>query len=140
MATLKRLGDLEQDVMEHLWDADGPQTVREVHHALCSRRELAYTTVMTVLHRLACKDLVVQIRDDRAYQYAAAHSRDELIASQMVDALDQVLDRGGRHATLMRFLAKVGADEVDALLCALAETGNGFRRQLNADATPCPTF
>ena len=126
--------------MEHLWDADGPQTVREVHNALCSRRELAYTTVMTVLHRLACKNLVVQIRDDRAYQYAAAHSRDELIASQMADSLDQVPDRGGRHATLMRFLAKVGADEVDALLCALAETGNGLRRQLNTEAAPCPTF
>ena len=72
--------------------------------------------------------------------WVTAHSRDEPIASQMVDALDQVPDRGGRHATLMRFLAKVGADEVDALLCALAETGNGLRRQLTAEATPCPTF
>lgn len=32
-----------------------PQTVRQVHEALSARRDLAYTTVMTVLQRLAKK-------------------------------------------------------------------------------------
>ena len=52
-----RLGDLERVVMERLWDA-GPTdgaTVREVHEALEKDREIAYTTVMTVLDRLAKK-------------------------------------------------------------------------------------
>ena len=30
-----------------------PQTVRQVHEALSARRDLAYTTVMNVLQRLA---------------------------------------------------------------------------------------
>lgn len=124
MAKLKRLGDLERSVMDHLWDTGGPQTVRQVHDALCARRELAYTTVMTVLHRLACKNLVVQIREDRAYQYAPTHGRDELVAALMVDALNQVADRGGRQAALMRFVGRVGADEADALRRALAEAGS----------------
>ncbi len=54
------LGELERAVMDHLWDSSEPQTVRQVHEALSAHRELAYTTVMTVLQRLAKKQLVVQ--------------------------------------------------------------------------------
>ncbi len=124
MPTLKRLGDLERTIMDHLWDTNGPQTVRQVHHALSMRRHLAYTTVMTVLHRLSSKDLVVEIRDDRAYRYAPTRTRDEMVAALMADALDQVTDRGCRQAALMQFVGRVGADEAEALRHALAATGN----------------
>jgi predicted transcriptional regulator len=70
MAKLTRLGDLERAVMDHLWSAREPQTVRQVHEALSAQRDLAYTTIMTVLQRLAKKNLVVQHRDDRAHRYA----------------------------------------------------------------------
>ena len=59
MIRLKHLGTLEREVMDHLWDADGPQTVREVHRAICAERKLAYTTIMTVLRRLAGKGVVL---------------------------------------------------------------------------------
>lgn len=107
--------------MDQLWDAGQPQTVRQVHDALRSQRELAYTTVMTVLQRLARKGLVAQIRDDRAHQYAPVDGRDELVAGLMVDALDQAADPGGRQAALMHFVERVGADEAEALRRALAE-------------------
>jgi predicted transcriptional regulator len=115
-----RIGELERAVMDQLWDSDSPQTVRDVHSALRTHRKLAYTTVMTVLHRLSCKGLVFQIRDDRAYQYAPTGGRDELMAALMIDVLDQVTDRGGRQAALMRFVQRVGADEVEVLRRALA--------------------
>ena len=121
MAKLTGLGELERAVMDHLWDAETPQTVRQVHEALAARRELAYTTVMTVLQRLARKALVVQIRTDRAHQYTPAHGRDELVAGLMVDALDQAADSGDRRAALMHFVGRVGADEADALRRALAD-------------------
>lgn len=121
MAKLTGLGALERAVMDHLWDADAPQTVRQVHDTLRTRRELAYTTVMTVLQRLARKGLVTQIRDDRAYQYAALRGRDELVAGLMVDALDQAADSGGRRAALMSFVERVGAAEADTLRRALAD-------------------
>ena len=132
MAKLRRLGDLERAVMDHLWDTDEPQTVREVREALCSRREMAYTTVMTVLHRLARKSLVEQIREDRAFQYAPTHGRDELVARLMVDALDQVADRDGRQAALVHFVERVGVDETDALRRAL----DGDRRGQGDPALP----
>jgi predicted transcriptional regulator len=121
MAKLTGLGALERAVMDHLWEADAPQTVRQVHDTLRAQRELAYTTVMTVLQRLARKALVTQIRDDRAYQYAALRGRDELVAGLMVDALDQAADSGGRRAALMSFVEQVGAEEADALRRALAD-------------------
>jgi predicted transcriptional regulator len=121
MTRLTGLGALERTVMDHLWAADRPQTVRQVHDALSVHRDLAYTTVMTVLQRLARKSLVVQIRDDRAHQYAAMHGRDDLVAGLMVDALDQAADSGDRRAALMNFVERVGTDEADALRRALAD-------------------
>lgn len=121
MAKLTGLGDLERAVMDHLWGTGEAQTVRQVHESLCAHRELAYTTVMTVLQRLARKNLVEQIRDDRAHRYAPTHGRDELVAGLMVDALDQAADSGDRHAALVHFVERVGADEADALRRALAD-------------------
>jgi predicted transcriptional regulator len=121
MAKLTRLGDLERAVMDHLWSQHEPQTVRQVHEALSAHRDLAYTTIMTVLQRLAKKNLVIQHRDDRAHRYAPTHGRDELVAGLMVDALDQAADSGGREAALVHFVERVGADEAAALRRALAE-------------------
>lgn len=114
------LGELERAVMEHLWSSSEPQTVRQVHEALSARRELAYTTVMTVLQRLAKKHLVVQQRDDRAHRYVPVHQREELVASLMVDALQQADQSGSRAAALVHFVGQVGADEAAALRDALA--------------------
>jgi predicted transcriptional regulator len=115
------LGELERAVMDHLWSSTEPQTVRQVHEALASRRNLAYTTIMTVLQRLAKKNLVIQQRDDRAHRYLPVHGRDELVASLMVDALDQADETAGRAAALVHFVGRVGADEAAALRAALAE-------------------
>lgn len=114
------LGELERAVMEHLWSSPESQTVRQVHEALATRRELAYTTVMTVLQRLAKKHLVIQQRDDRAHRYLPVHQREELVASLMVDALQQADKSGSRAAALVHFVEQVGADEADALRDALA--------------------
>jgi predicted transcriptional regulator len=135
MAKLTRLGDLERAVMDHLWSAPHPQTVRQVHEALSMQRDLAYTTVMTVLQRLAKKNLVSQIRD-RAHRYLPVHGRDELVAGLMVDALDQAADSGSRQAALVHFVERVGADEAEALRRALDELESAHRKALSAGDPP----
>lgn len=115
------LGELEKAVMEHLWAAGEPQTVRQVYLDLSNHRALAYTTVMTVLQRLAKKGLVHQRRSDRAHQYTPVHSRDELVAGLMVDALSAGTETGARVGALVRFVERVTPDEADALRAALAE-------------------
>ncbi|GIJ08830.1 BlaI/MecI/CopY family transcriptional regulator [Micromonospora andamanensis] len=117
---MTRLGDLERAVMDVLWDSvpatsDGV-TVREVADAL-DGRELAYTTVMTVLDRLAGKGMVQREREGRAWRYRAAASREAYIAQLMLDALDL---GGSRDAALVRFAHSVTGTEADVLRAALA--------------------
>ena len=59
MVKWKLLGGLERAVMDHLWAAPQPQTGRQVHGAISAQRDLACTTIMTVLRRLAAKGLVL---------------------------------------------------------------------------------
>lgn len=121
MARWKLLGELERAVMDCLWVAPEPQTGRQVHGAISAQRDLAYTTIMTVLRRLAAKGLVLQDRDERAHRYTPLHSADELVAGLMVDALDYVADSGSREAALVHFVERVGSAEARALRCALEE-------------------
>ncbi|MEU4679536.1 BlaI/MecI/CopY family transcriptional regulator [Micromonospora sp. NPDC023737] len=122
---MTRLGDLERAVMDVLWDSvpstsDGV-TVREVADALAGR-ELAYTTVMTVLDRLAGKGMVQRQREGRAWRYRAAASREAHIAQLMLDALDL---GGSRDAALVRFARSVTGTEAEVLRAALSAEATG---------------
>ncbi|HEX6969371.1 MAG TPA: BlaI/MecI/CopY family transcriptional regulator [Micromonosporaceae bacterium] len=117
---MMRLGDLERAVMDVLWDRcpeSGGLTVREVADALTTR-ELAYTTVMTVLDRLAGKGMVERERTGRAWSYRPAASRDAYVAQLMLEALDLT---GSRDAALVRFARSVTGKEAEVLRAALAD-------------------
>ncbi|MDT7694998.1 MAG: hypothetical protein QOI75_4365 [Pseudonocardiales bacterium] len=105
------LGELERAVMEVLWAASEPCTARDVQDAL-AQRELATTTVLTVLGRLERKGLVSRTRDSRAHRYQAAGTREDHIATLMRDALDGAPDRG---AVMVRFLGGMPPEEQAAL-------------------------
>ncbi|MEO3937469.1 BlaI/MecI/CopY family transcriptional regulator [Dermatophilaceae bacterium Soc4.6] len=114
------LGGLERAVMDQLWArADGTgATVREVHEVVGTERDLAYTTLMTVLDRLAKKGLVDRVRDGRAWRYTAAASRDRLTA----DALRTILaplDPDERRSALRHFLDSCSPAELDDVRRAL---------------------
>jgi predicted transcriptional regulator len=110
------LGDLEREVMTQLWDAAGPLTVRQVHERLQRDRDLAYTTVMTVLDRLAKKDVVTRQKEDRAYLYAPAQTREEMTAAVMLDALSASDDR---DAALAHFVGQLPPEALRAALEAI---------------------
>ena len=65
------LGPLEGELMEILWSAKRPMTVREVLEQANGHRAdpLAYTTVMTVLSRLADKGVLARRREGRSFAY-----------------------------------------------------------------------
>jgi len=101
--------------MDVLWDRGTPATVREVAEVLRDR-DLAYTTVMTVLDRLAGKGMVERERAGRAWSYRPAASREAFIAQLMLDALDLA---GSRDAALVRFARSVSGTEAEVLRAAL---------------------
>ena len=110
-------GALERAVMEVLWAASDGMTVREVADAL-SGRGLAYTTVMTVLDRLAKKGMAERRRRGRAWCYRAAAAQEAYVAGLMVAALSRA---DSRSDALVRFARSISADEADALKAALAD-------------------
>ena len=113
------LGDLERVVMDTLW-SHGPQlTVREVMDHMGGDKELAYTTVMTVLDRLSKKGLAERTRDGRAWRYTAASSREELAATALRSTLENV--QADRKLAMMHFLDDASPTELDDLRAALAE-------------------
>lgn len=109
-----RLGALEQQVMELLWE-HGASTVREVIGHLTS--DPAYTTISTVLRNLARKDMVVAVRERNATRYRPLRSRDEHAAMLMEDALATSSDRG---ASILHFVAGMEPDDVALLRDHLA--------------------
>jgi predicted transcriptional regulator len=112
-----RLGELERAVMEVLWQAGAPRTARQVSEALPTR-DLAKTTVLTVLSRLEAKGRVERCRDGWAHTYAATASREDYIAELMHEALGDAADR---TAALVRFAGQVSPEEAAALRAALGE-------------------
>lgn len=77
----KLLGELEGEIMVAIW-RDGPLTVRQVLERLRAARAqpVAYTTVLTVMQRLAEKALLDRTLVGNTHRYAARQSRDEFIA------------------------------------------------------------
>jgi predicted transcriptional regulator len=59
--------------MDAIWDVSRPVSVREIVDALNERRPepLAYTTVMTVMNRLAAKNVLTRQGERRSYVYEA---------------------------------------------------------------------
>lgn len=119
--TRANIGDLERSVMEVLWaTADGEsQTVREVHATLAEGRDIAYTTVMTVMDRLARKEMVHQEKDGRAYRYRPRGSRGEMTAGLMRDTLEEFASHD-KQTALAAFVEDASAEDVEALRAALA--------------------
>jgi len=82
----KVLGPLEAEVMEILWAADEPMTVRQLLERINKRRRppLAYTTVMTIMSRLVEKEILSRTKQGRGYVYEAAASDPAAIAVRSV--------------------------------------------------------
>jgi len=109
------LAPLELDCMNTLWPL-GEATVREIRDRLAERRARAYTTIMTIMDRLARKGVVERRKTGRAYVYRPRLSAEEARAQ----ALTQVIDNffGGSKEAL------------------LTQLGNGIGTRRSADAPP----
>ena len=89
--------------MKVIWRLD-KATVRDVYEALLKKREIAYTTVMTMMKILEEKGYLKKTRVDRAYQYRPARPRHQVVGAMVRDFLDRVFD--GATAPLLVHLAK----------------------------------
>ena len=103
------LGPLEAEVMEVTWDI-GEVTVRDVHESLSGSRQVAYTTVMTTMGRLADKGLLRRVEDQRAHRFTPLLSREQYADSTVKSVVDWLVSQF-RDPTVAYFLDRVEAED-----------------------------
>jgi predicted transcriptional regulator len=113
---VRNLGDLESVVMDRMWSYRRPASVRDVLNDLRQERQIAYTTVMTVMDHLHKKGLLRRKQVSRAYVYEAITSKEAYTAELMRTTL---ASGGNQAATLVHFLERLTPEEADALDAAL---------------------
>jgi len=79
-------------------------TVRDVYEALRASRQIAYTTVMTMMKILEDKGYLRKSAADRAHVYRPAKPRQQVVGAMVREFLDRVFD--GASDSLLLHLAK----------------------------------
>lgn len=87
------LGDAELEVLKVLWDGGTPMTVREVLGVLQQNgRDLAYTTVLTMMTRLEAKGVVAANKSGPAYVYRPKVSRERVTKDRLQGLIEQLFN------------------------------------------------
>jgi BlaI family penicillinase repressor len=95
----------ELAIMKVVWQRD-QATVRDVYETLRERRQVAYTTVMTMMKILDDKGYLKKSREDRAYVYRPSRPRQQVVGAMVRDFVDRVFD--GAASGLLLHLARNG--------------------------------
>ena len=106
------LGPLEAEILNIIWEL-GSVTVKDVHKRILtdSNRELAYTSVITVLRRLTDKGWLVCDKQRRAYYWQALLTKKQ---AQVIQA----------HEQLQKFLVVGNPDIIAAFADILDESAS----------------
>lgn len=113
---MRPFGELEAAIMDVVWSAAEPITIREVKDRLSQDPERAYTTVQTVVDILHRKGWLSRARDGKAHRYVPSRSREDYTAALLGEALTTTTDRTG---ALLRLVETMDDDEVATLRAAL---------------------
>src|SRR5258708_21827900 len=99
-----RLGDLQLRIMQVLWERQHA-TVSEVHVALADERNLAYTTIATMLRKMEDRALVGHRLEGRSFVYHAAVPV-EAVSKGMAGPLLARLFRGSLAGLVQHLLTR----------------------------------
>lgn len=124
---MRGLGDLEAAVMNCAWSAESGLRVRDVQTTLSFEgRDLAYTTVMTVMDNLYKKGWLQRERVGRGYVYQPTDTRAAYTARLMGEALHASQDHA---AAFLHFVDYMSEEDT----ATLAATLRRLRRRKRAD-------
>ena len=113
--TLHALGETEMELLQHVW-ALGSASVSDVHARVLRTREVAYTTVMTVLKKLASKGYLSYAKDGNAYIYSAAQAP-EAVRRDLLQGLMEKAFQGSPGALVQTLVGdeSLSPDELAAI-------------------------
>jgi predicted transcriptional regulator len=118
--TEKPLTEVELELMNVIWGFESC-TVKDVQSALPATRDLAYTSVATMMKILEQKGFLTSTRGDRAHLYAAGISRADYEAASLRHLAANVF-QGDPRSMVMRMLdeSDLSRKEVEAIRAILA--------------------
>ena len=107
--------------MKVVWSLE-TATVRDIYEQLRENRDVAYTTVLTMMKILEQKGYVKKTRADRAFVYRPARPRQQVLGGMVREFIDRVFD-GASHPMLLHLVkeTKLTDKERKALLRAIEE-------------------
>lgn len=92
-------GPLERKIMEIIWNQK-EATVYSVVEELSKEKKLAYTTVMTVMARLAKKGILKRKKEGKTYKYTPAQSKEKFIHQLVRNTISRMVDSFGDAAAV----------------------------------------
>jgi len=101
------IGSLEADILAVVWEKDRT-TVRAVYETLRQRRQIAYTTVMTVMNNLVKKHLLAQDKSSIAYVYTPAIPGREVAQTVLESVVEKLI--GGQKNVAVSMLLGLDKD------------------------------
>ncbi len=99
MRSTYTLGPLEKDIMQHLWEGNS-KTVRQVHTFLEVKRDIAYTTVMTIMTRLTDKGFLLRKKIGKTYFYSPKKNEKQVIKKVVQNIFDSMVNQFGQEAII----------------------------------------
>jgi predicted transcriptional regulator len=122
---LKELTAVELEMMNVIWRI-GPCSVAQVQEALRPQRELAYTSVSTVVRILEQKGYVTSAKHGRGHLYEAAVSKESYQALSLTRIVRHVFD-GAPSLLVQRLLASeaLTPEELAQIASVLREKAKG---------------
>lgn len=116
------LGPLETEILQIIWEL-GCATVKDVHDRILADpdRELAYTSVTTVLRRLTQKGWLTCEKDERAFTWKPLISREQAQVIKAHEQLNQFLAVGNPDvvAAFADSLDAASLDQIQAIASRL---------------------
>ena len=114
------LGPLEQEILEVLWKRESVSG-KDIFSEIKARRQIALTTVLTVIERLCKKGLVKKIKGESVYVFGPAVSRDEFARAVSGAVLRDMagISKSGVFASFVDVLPDVPTAELEKLLLAI---------------------
>ena len=112
----KVLGELEAEVMEHIWEQKS-STVREICDQLCRTRKkgISFNTIMTVMNRLVQKGLLAKQQGMNCYEYKPRLTKEEFLDNISNDIMKGLM-KDFRPYVLAHFAENLGSDDLDELM------------------------
>jgi len=114
-----RLGELQLRILEVLWEKPDA-SVGDVHAALKPERDLAYTTVATMLRKMEARGLVTHREEGRSFLYRATVEADEVNRSAGEHFVERLFEGSladaVSHLLTTREVSRAELDQLEKLI------------------------